>query len=320
MKQKVLSGTYSETSEVSKPGIGLKRQILKNKWMYVMLIPIAVYFFIFSYIPIYGLLMSFQDFDPIKGYFGSEWVGLKHFKILIESNEFWNVFKNSLLLSFYRLLWGFPIPIIVSVMLNEVRCSLYKRTLQTIMYFPHFISWVIVMGMVTNFLSPTTGIVNQILVALGHEPIAFLTKSSAFRTIIVASEIWKDTGWSTVMYLAALTAIDPGLYEAAYIDGASRMKRIFYVTLPGISGTITLLFIMRLGSILNNGFEQVLMIYNPMIYDVADVFETYTYRTGLLEGRYSYSSAIGLFKSVVGCVLMLWANHISIKVQKIGLW
>ena len=298
----------------------IKQQIWKDKWMYVMLIPIVVHLFIFCYIPMYGVIMAFQDFNPVAGYFGSKFVGLEHFKVMFGSEDFWEVFRNSILLGAYQILWGFPVPIILSIMLNEVKNSMLKKSIQTIVYFPHFISWVVVIGMVTNFLSPTTGLVNQIIVSLGGEPIAFLTKSGCFRTIIVATSIWKETGWNTVMYLAALSSIDPGLYEAAYMDGAGRIKRIWHITLPGISSVITLLFIMRLASVLNNSFEQVYMIYNPMIYDVADVFETYSYRTGLLEGRYSYASAIGLMKSIVGCVLMLAANKISIKVQKVGLW
>lgn len=312
--------TITENKMYGRNMLQLRKSIIKNKWLYVMLIPIIVHLFIFCYTPMYGLIMAFQNFDPIKGYFKSEFVGLQHFQLMFASKEFWGVFKNSLLLSGYTILWGFPIPVILSIMLNEVRSAKYKRTVQTIVYFPHFISWVVVIGMVTNFLSPTTGLVNNILVSLGYDPVAFLTKSSCFRTIIVVTSIWKETGWNTVMYLSALSAIDPGLYEAAYIDGASRIKRIIYVTLPGIASVITLMFIMRLASVLSNSFEQVYMLYNPMIYDVADVFETYSYRTGLLEGRYSYAAAIGLVKSVVGCILMLTANRISIKVQKIGLW
>lgn len=298
----------------------IKRAIWKNKWLYVMLIPMVVQLAIFNYTPMYGLIMSFQDYNPVKGYFESEFVGLKHFITLFNSEDFWIALKNTLLLSTYSIIWGFPVPIIVAIMLHEVQSSKFRKSVQTIVYFPHFISWVVILGMITNFLSPTTGLVNHIITSMGGEPVAFLTKSSCFRTIIVASGIWKETGWGTVIYMAALAGIDTQVYEAAYIDGATRMQRIKYVTIPGIMGVISLQFIMRLSGILNNSFEQVYMLYNPMIYDVADVLETYSYRSGLLGGRYSYAAALGFMKSIVGLVFMLTANKISSKVNNLGMW
>jgi putative aldouronate transport system permease protein len=237
------------------------------------------------------------------------------------SPGFYEVFKNSILISIYRLIWGFPIPIILAILLNELRGRQYKKIVQTAIYLPHFISWVVIAGMIQTFLSPSGGLVNTITALFGMEPIAFLQKPDYFRSIIVVSDIWKETGWGTIMFLAALVGINVELYEAARIDGAGRLKMIFYITLPSILNTIIIVFVLRMGSVLRNGFEQIFLLQNPLIIDVADVFETYTYRLGLIEGSYDIATAVGLFQSIVGFILILTANKVARKFSDGGaLW
>lgn len=296
------------------------RYVGQHKWLYLFLAIGLIYLFIFNYVPMYGIVMAFQDFTPVKGFFHSPWVGLQNFRYLFHSTDFLIVFRNSLLISLYRIAWGFPAPIILALMLNEVRNLAFKRSLQTVVYLPHFISWVVLACMLTNFLAPSGGLVNNVIQAMGGHPVSFLTNVKAFRSVLVFSDVYKEIGWGTIIYLASMTAIDPGLYEAAVIDGASRLQRIRYITIPGISTTIIVLLVLRMGSVLRNGFEQVFLLYSPLVYEVADVFETYSYRTGLLQGRYSYATAIGLFQSVVGFVLIVGANRLSKKINDYSLW
>jgi putative aldouronate transport system permease protein len=269
----------------------------------------------------YGVIIAFKDFSITKGIIGSPWVGGENFKYLFESKQFFTVFKNSIVFSMLRLAAGFPAPIILALLLNEVKHMRFKRTVQTVSYIPHFISWVVVCGMVKNIFSPTAeGIVNAAIKALGGQPIQFLISTFWFRPIIIISEIWKEVGWGAIIYLAALSGIDPTLYEAAIVDGASRWQRMVHVTLPGIISTIIVLLILRMGRILNNGFEQIFLLYSPMVYEVADVFETYTYRTGLIERRFSYSTAVGLFKAVVGLIMVYSTNYLARKTGEKALW
>ena len=247
----------------------------QKKYLYIMLIPCVVYFITFHYVPMYGVLMAFKDFNFSKGILGSEWVGLDNFKYMFGLDEFYNVFKNSITLSLLRLLLGFPMPIVLALMLNEVRCRRFKRTVQTIMYLPHFISWIVIGGIITNFLSPTWGVVNGVLEKLGMEPVFFMAGTKYFRPIVVITSIWKDAGWGTILYLAAITSISPDLYEAAMLDGAGRWKQMLHVTLPSIVPTIVTLFILRTGTIMNNGFEQILVLQNSQNLAVSEVFETY---------------------------------------------
>ena len=292
----------------------------QNYWLYVFLIPGMVFLLIFKYIPMGGIMISFQDFNVVKGLFGSPWVGLKHFEFLFQSSEFYRVFRNSLLISLYRMVWGFPVPILLALLMNEMRHQGYKRGMQTILYLPHFISWVVVMGMIYNLLSPSTGLINYMLKAFGREPIEFLTTPKYFRSILVISDIWKTAGWGTIVYMASMSGIDPNLYEAAIIDGASRVQRMIYITLPGIAGTIVVLLVLRMGSILSNGFEQVYLLSNALVNEVAEVFETYTYKIGLREGKFSFASAVGIFQSVIGCALLFSTNFFSKKIGGGGLW
>lgn len=298
----------------------LTKQIVKNKWLYILILPGLIYFFIFHYLPIYGVIIAFKDFDIVKGIWESPWIGFGNFGRLFSSGQFYNVFKNSILLSFYRTLWGFPAPILLALMMNEIRHGMYKKVTQTIIYLPHFISWVVLVGIVNNFLSPSNGIINLLLNHMGFESVAFMQKPQFFRTIVVSSEIWKEVGWNSIIYLAAITGIDPSLYESSIIDGASRFQQIRYITIPSILSTIIVVLIMHLGYILRNGFEQVLLMYNPLVYNVADVFETFSYRTGLQEGMYGYATAVGLFQSVVGLIMIWLANKFAKKAGESSLW
>lgn len=308
---------YTEKSNSKK---SLWEYLFKHKWLYIMLIPGMTFLFIFKYIPMYGIVIAFKDFNIVKGIWQSPWVGLDNLRYLFKSRDFYIILRNSILISLYRLFWGFPVPVILALLLNEVRHIRYKRTIQTILYLPHFISWVVIVGIVYNFLSPSTGIINHIIKMFGKEPIAFLQRQEYFRSILVITDIWKEAGWGTIIYLAAITSIDENLYEAAIIDGATRLQRVRYITIPGIMSTIVVLLILRSGSILRNGFEQIFLMYSPLVYDVADVFETYTYRVGLQEGRFSYATAVGMFQSIVGLILIWVTNAFARKYGEGGLW
>lgn len=283
----------------------------RNFWLYLFLIPGIIYMYLFKFRPVYGLQIAFKDFSLVKGIWDSEWIGFQNFVALFKSVSFGRVFRNSIVTSILRLLWGFPMPIILALALNEMRHAGYKRTAQTVLYLPHFVSWVVIAGMLTGLLSQSTGVINSIIEACGGEKIAFLTSPKWFRTVLIVSEIWKEAGWGTIVYLAALSGIDPALYEAATMDGANRWQRMKYITLPCILGTVTIMLIMRLGTVLNNGFEQIWLLQNSINRDVAEVLETYSYQVGLREGRYSFATAIGLFQSVIGCIMVFASNYIS---------
>jgi len=300
--------------------MSLGRYIRQNIWLYVLLIPGITFLIIFKYIPMGGIVIAFKDYKVVKGIADSPWVGLQHFRFLFQSADFLRVFRNSILISIYRMVWGFPIPIILALLLNEIRRQWYKRSLQTILYLPHFISWVVVIGIVNNFLSPSTGLVNKLIEAMGGSTVRFMTTPDYFRSILVATDIWKGAGWGTIVYMAAIAGIDPSLYEAAIIDGATRMQRIRYVTLPSIASTIIVMLILRTGSLMSNGFEQVYLMKNALVNDVAEVFETYTYQVGLREGRFSFASAVGIFQSVIGCFLIYSNNFLAKRYGGSGLW
>ncbi|TBL75396.1 sugar ABC transporter permease [Paenibacillus thalictri] len=294
--------------------------IRHNKSLYLLLLPGLLYYAVFHYAPMYGITIAFKDYDVFGGVTGSEWVGLKHFKELVGSDTFLSVFRNSVLISMYKLVFNFPIPIIIAILLNEVRRIFFKRTIQTIIYLPYFLSWVVIAGLVINLLSPSTGVINMMIQSLGGEPINFLGQKQFFRTIIVLSDLWHGMGWNTIIFLAALTGVDPQLYEAAKMDGAGRLRQIVHITLPGIKSTIIVLLLMKIGHIMDNGFEQIFLLSNPLVLEVGDVFETYVYRTGLVEAKYDYSTAVGLFKSSIGLVLLLIANGVARKFGERGIF
>jgi len=289
---------------------------------YLLILPAFLLILIFNYGPIYGIIMAFQDFSPYKGITGSNFVGLEHFRYFLMDPNFWRVMGNTIIINFYQLVFGMPIPVIFALMLNEVRHMAFKRTIQTISYLPHFISWVVAASFVSAVLNPSTGIVNSMLInVFGLEkPIYFLVKEQYFRTILVSTNIWKGFGMSAVYYLAALTSIDPQLYEAARIDGANRWKQILYITLPGIAPIFTLLLILNIGSMITIGFEQIFLLYSPTVYNVGDVISTYVYRLGLVQTQYSLTTAIGLSQSVINFVMVMTANITARKLVGYALW
>lgn len=291
------------------------RRILRHKYYYVLLFPGILYFLVFNYIPMGGLLIAFQDYKLAKGITGSAWAGLKWFDMLFSSPDFWTALRNTLLISFYKLVFNFPAPIILALMINEVASTKFKRTIQTIIYFPHFVSWVVLGGILFTVLSPSTGILSALGVTTSP-----LMDPRSFRSLLVISEIWKNIGWGTIIYLAAISGINPELYDAAKVDGASRYRLIRHITVPSISGTIVILLILRTGHILSAGFDQVFVLYHPLVYEVADILDTYVYRVGLTSGRFSLATAAGLFQSVVGLVLLLITNAAAKKIGGRGIW
>lgn len=296
------------------------RTALRRDWvLYAMALPALIYLVVFKYIPMAGNVIAFRRFRPGGSMFGDEWVGLRYFEMFINDPNFWHVFANTAILGALTLLFCFPLPIVLALLLNEVRKRAFKRTVQSISYLPHFLSVVIVAGMVMQLLS-LQGTVNQVIEWIGGEPISFLQRAEWFRAIYVGSEIWQTVGWGTILYLAALTTIDASLYEAARIDGANRWKQTWHVTLPGIRPTMVTLLILNIGTFLNVGFEKVLLLYNPLTYSTADVISTYLYRVGLVANNFSYATAIGLFQAVIGLAMVMSANVISRRVVGASLW
>ncbi|KWX72279.1 ABC transporter permease [Paenibacillus jilunlii] len=280
------------------------------------------FFIVFKYGPLYGVVIAFKDFKVVDGIWGSPWVGFQHFQELFQSSDFYRLLKNTLLLNFYQLLFAFPAPIILAILLNEVRSRYFQRFIQTTMYLPHFVSWVIMSGLLIYFLSPTTGIMADIMGWFGKEPIFFMGKKEYFRSIVVGSSILKDLGWGSIIYFAALSGINPEIQESAIIDGANRWQRIIRINIPSIMPTVSIMFILSLGGFLSANFEQIINLLNPVTFETGDVIDTYVYRVGLQQFQYSYTAAIGLFKSLVGLVLILGANLTVKKLSKgeNGLW
>ena len=300
---------------------GEKLKLFRNNFdLYLLLIPGLVYLFMFKYLPMYGILIAFQDYNMFKGIAGSEWVGLKHFMNMFSQAEFYQLFRNTLCISIYKLVFLFPIQIFIALLLNEIHVTWFKKTTQTIIYIPHFLSWVIVAGIFQTLLSPSSGIVNQVIQKLGGEPVSFLMSKEWFRTVLVVSSGWRSTGYSAVVYIAAIAGIDQELYEAATVDGAGKIRQILHITLPGISTTIVLMLILKLGQIMDAGTEQILLMYNPTVYEVGDVIGTYVYRIGLGKQEYSFSTAVGLFNSVIGFILVISGNFVSRKVSGSSIW
>ena len=287
----------------------------KHKALILMALPLFLYFAIFHYGPIYGLLIAFKDFYPTKGIWASDWVGLEHFKTMFQGLYFWPVLKNTLINSTYNLIFGFPAPIILAILLNEVANQRFKKVIQTVTYFPHFISWVVLAGIVYEMLSPSRGPINILLSGMGFEPIFFVANVKWFRTVLVGSNIWKEIGWGSIIYLAAITNIDPTLYEVAKIDGANRLQRILYITLPGIANVVVIMLIFAVGKIINDNFDQIFNLMNNQVMQVADVISTYTYREGIKEMNYGYATAVGLFKNTISFVFVMGANWLA---QKMG--
>ena len=298
----------------------LLRDIRRHSILYLMALPGILYFLIFRYYPMYGAIIAFKDYRVLEGFNGSPWVGFKHFQAIFSSPFFYNVLTNTLLISIYKLIFGLPVAVIFALLLNEVRVGWFKRGVQTITYLPHFLSWVVVFGVLLTTLSPSTGLVNKAIVSTGGQPINFMTDPKWFRGVLVVSDIWKDLGWGTIIYLAALAGISPSLYEAAAVDGATRFQRIVYITLPSIVPVIVLVTLLRIGNLLSAGFEQVFVLYNPAVYSVADIIDTWVYRQGIQGFQFSVAAAVGLFKGVVGTVLLVTANWAAKKWAGTGIW
>lgn len=304
-----------------KPSIlkDLKKDFKINYVVYIMAIPVVLYFIVFHYLPMGGVLMAFEDYSIKKGILGSSWVGLTHFKNFFNSIYFGRLLRNTLLISFYGLLFSFPLPIIFALCLNEVRSKKFKKTVQTISYLPYFISVVVVVSILTDF-AKANGAITQLVVALGGEGGALIAKPEWFRTLYIGSNLWQHLGYNSIIFISALASIDMELYEAAKIDGAGRWKQTLYITLPGIASTIVILLILRVGQIMSVGYEKIILMYSPATYETADVISSYVYRVGMLDSDYSYSTAVNLFNSLVNFIVLFLANQISRKVGETSLW
>lgn len=297
----------------------IKKDFIRNWTLYLLVLPVLMFYIIFHYKTMYGAVIAFQDYVPRKGIAGSEWVGFANFIRFFQSPYFWRLIKNTLLISFYGLLFGFPAPIILALMLNEVNHKRYKKTIQTITYLPHFISLVVVTGMIKDF-TQSTGLINDLIVMFGGTRSSLLQNPDLYRTIYITSDIWQGIGWGAIIYLSALSGVDQQLYEAASIDGAGRFKQIINVTLPCIAPTIIIMLVLRMGQLLGTGYEKTILLYNEAIYEKADVIASYIYRTGILDRNWSYATAIGLFNSVINLLMIIMANKISKKLSETSLW
>jgi putative aldouronate transport system permease protein len=283
----------------------------KYKGLYIMAIPGLLYFLVFRYIPMLGIIIAFKEENIFKSIWETSFVGLKYFKNFLHYPVFWRIFRNTMIIAIYDIVFSFPGPIIVALLLNEVRRKYFKKTLQTVLYLPHFLSWVIVAGIFMSALSPSSGIVNQIMGLFGIEPIYFMAKPKYIRAILISSGIWKELGWGTIIYTAAIAGIDQNLYEAAYVDGAGKLRQAMVITIPGILSTIVVMLLLRIGHILDFGFDRTYVFMNGLNSELIDIFDTYIYRVGLVNSQFSYTTAIGMFKSVIGMTLLLSANKIS---------
>ncbi len=286
---------------------------LRQLPLHIMVIPGVILTFIYHYIPMFGIVMAFQKFVPAKGFFKSKWVGFDNFEYMLNLPNIKTVIYNTVFISIMKIVVGLIVPVAFALLLNEMRREKYKRTLQTIIYFPHFLSWVILGGILVDVLSPSSGIINEILGLFGIDPIFFLGDAKWFPFTMVLTNVWKNFGYDTIVYLAALTSIDMALYEAAYVDGAGRWKQTLHVTIPGILPIVTLMTVLALGNILNAGFDQVINLYSPQVYSTGDILDTLVYRIGLVEAQYSVATAVGLFKSVISLVLILLSNKLANK-------
>ncbi|MEB2270318.1 sugar ABC transporter permease [Bacillus safensis] len=298
----------------------LLNQLLSQKFLYLMILPGLIYFIVFKYVPMWGLIIAFQDYQPFLGILGSEWVGFKHFIRLFTEPTFFILLKNTLILFAMNVVIFFPIPILLALLLNEVRLALFKKFVQTMIYIPHFMSWVIVVSLSFVLLTVDGGLMNELIAFFGGEKINFLLSQEWFRPMYILQVIWREAGWSTIIYLAAITAVDPQLYEAAKMDGAGRLRQMWHITLPAIKSVIVVLLILKIGDTLELGFEHVYLLLNATNREVAEIFDTYVYTAGLKQGQFSYSTAVGLFKAAVGLILVMMANRLAKKFGEEGIY
>jgi putative aldouronate transport system permease protein len=319
LMQTVLQKTETETKPKRKANTKWI-EMKKMKTLYIMLAIPMVMLFIFHYIPMYGILIAFKNFSPGLGIWDSPWNNFEHFKRLFDDFLFLRALQNTVVISILKLIIVFPAPIIFAILLNEVKNEKFKKVSQSISYLPHFMSWVILSAMVIEVFSPQRGIINFFITLVGGDPINFMSDKASFIPILILTDMWKEVGWGAIIYLASIASIDPQLYEAAEMDGAGRFHKMIHVTLPSIMPMVIILFILRLGSVLNAGFDQILNLYNPLVYEVADIIDTYVYRSGLEQFQFDYATAVGLFKNVVGIILILSANAIIRRKSEHGIW
>lgn len=307
------------------PRTAADRGVLRKKWkrmkmLYLMLLLPVVHLAVFHYAPMYGVLIAFKDYRPGLGIWDSPWNNFEHFRSMLNDFVFLRALRNTFVISLLRLVFGFTMPILFALLLNELRTRFFKRTVQSISYLPHFLSWVIVASMVVEIVSPQRGVVNYVVTLFGGEPINFLSSKLFFVPLLLITDVWKEIGWASIIYLASIASISPELYEAAESDGANRFQKMIHITIPSLVPVITILFLLRLGNILSGGFDQILNLYNPLVYEVADIIDTYVYRVGMLEVRFDYSAAVGLFKNVVGVILLVTVNQFVRKHSDYGVW
>lgn len=294
--------------------------IWKNRWIYLIMLPTLIYFLIFKYGPIWNAQIAFKDFKPLLGVWGSPWAGLEHFRTFVNSFYFDQLILNTIIFSVAKLVLGLPLAVICAIALHETVLRTFRTIVQTMIYLPHFLSWVIMFGVLLTLLSPSSGLINQVIKELGGKPITFLTSPDYFRGVVILSYIWKETGWSTILYLAALLSINPELYEAAAVDGATNLQRVWHISLPGILQVIVLVTLLRIGNILDAGFNQIFMLYSIPVYSVGDIIDTWVYRQGILQFQFSLATAVGLFKGVIGLVLIVVANRVAKRVAQQSLF
>ncbi len=297
----------------------LLNRMKRERYIYLLLLPGVLYFIIYRYVPMAGLIIAFKDFNPFAGFLGSDWVGLKHFAKMFDSSEVLRVLSNTIQISLLQIFVAFPVSIFLALMLNELRNETYKRFIQSMIYLPHFLSWVVVVGIFVVFMRGE-GLINSVLAGFGMEAIPFLTDPSYFKPIVIIQVIWKEAGWGTIIFLAALSGVNPQLYEAAVIDGANRWRQLWHVTLPAIRGVIIILFILRLGSVMDTGFEQIFLMLNPFNMDSGNVLDTYVFFKGIQQGDISFATAVGMFKGLVGLVLVVAANRMAKRFGEDGLY
>ncbi|ULL16022.1 sugar ABC transporter permease [Paenibacillus sp. H1-7] len=296
------------------------KELIRDRWLYLMLLPGVLYFLVFRYLPMWGLVIAFQNYMPFLGIMKSEWVGFYHFKYLFTGPDFWMLLRNTVVLAVYNIFFFFPLPIIVALMLNELRHEWFKKVVVSLIYVPHFLSWVIVVSFFYIFFTIKDGIVNELIQTFGFDKIHFLDSAAWFRTMVTLEVIWKETGWGTIIFMAALAGVNPQLYEAARMDGANRLQQLYHITLPSIRSTIVILLILRLGSFLDTGFEQIFLMLNALNREVGEVFDTYVYTVGIQGGQFSFSAAVGMFKSVVGLLLVLITNRLAKRFGEEGIY
>ena len=315
-----LTGNKPQLTAQQKKREERKKKLIASRQLYVFILPAFLAFFIFSYIPMFGVMIAFKDYIPTLGVWGSPWVWFKHFQRFFDSYYFWDLLKNTIGISVYSLVVGFPLPIILALALNEIKDGPLKKFSQTVTYAPNFISTVVMVGMILAFLNPSTGIINHVVQFFGMEPIAFMENPRWFKTVYVLSGVWQGTGWRSVIYLAALAGVDTQLHEAAVVDGATRLQRIWHINLPTIRPTMVILLIMNVGSVMNLGYEKILLMQNPLNMESSNVITTFVYQQGLLEAQYSYAAAVGLFNSAINAILMISVNKIASKLGESSLF